>query len=335
MKILVTGAAGFIGYHACKALCEIGHNVIGIDNLNNYYDVSLKQHRLSLLKNYQNYNFEKIDISDEKSINYLFKKEKFNRVLHLAAQAGVRYSISNPSIYISSNIHGFLNILEGCRNNKVEHLVYASSSSVYGLNQTQPFEEKHSVNHPVSLYGSTKKSNELMDHSYSELYNLPTTGLRYFTVYGPFGRPDMSPMIFADAILNDKPIKLYNNGNHKRDFTFIDDIIVGTIKVLEQIPSGNTNWSGLDPDPSSSSSPWKIYNIGNNSSIELLKYIECLEKHLGKKSVKEMISFQSGDMKSTYANTEELTKAINFRSQTSLNEGIKIFCNWYKEYFNY
>ena len=335
MKILVTGAAGFIGYHACKYLSNLKNEIVGIDNLNEYYDVSLKKHRLSLLKKYQNFRFHKIDITDKESMENLFKKEKFNRVLHLAAQAGVRYSIENPKVYIDSNIYGFFNILEACRNHDIEHLVYASSSSVYGLNKKQPYNENHSANHPVSLYGSTKLSNELMAHSYSELFKLPTTGLRYFTVYGPMGRPDMSPMIFARSILNEKPIKVHNNGNHKRDFTYIDDIVEGTIKILDKIPSPNSNWNSLNFDSASSSAPWKIFNIGSSRPIKLLKYIECLEKYLNKKAIKEMVPFQVGDMESTYADTQFLNDTINFQPKTKLDDGIKLFCEWYKSYFNY
>ena len=335
MKILVTGSAGFIGYHACKSLIDNGHEIIGVDNLNDYYDVSLKNHRISLLKNYKNFDFYKIEIQDYKSLESLFNKYKFKRVLHLAAQAGVRYSIENPSIYIHSNIHGFLNILEACRHNNIEHLVYASSSSVYGLNQLHPYNENHNVSHPVSLYGATKKSNELMAHSYSELYNLPTTGLRYFTVYGPLGRPDMSPMIFADSIINEKPIKVYNNGKHKRDFTYIDDVVDGTIKILDKIPISDNKWSGLKPSLSSSSAPWRIFNIGNNQPVELLKYIECLEKYLGKKAIKEMVPLQPGDMQSTFADVDALKNIINYQPKINLDEGIKNFCNWYKDYFKY
>ena len=335
MKILVSGSAGFIGHHACKLLLDKGHEVIGIDNLNDYYDINLKNHRLSLLKNYKNFIFYKIDIQDYRSMESLFNKHKFDYVLHLAAQAGVRYSIENPSIYIQSNITGFLNILEACRHNNIKHLVYASSSSVYGLNELQPYSENHSVNHPVSLYGATKKSNELMAHSYSELYSLPTTGLRYFTVYGPLGRPDMSPMIFADSILNNKPIKVYNNGKHKRDFTYIDDIVNGTIKILDKIPISDNKWSGLKPGFASSSAPWKIYNIGNSHPVELLEYIECLEKYLGKKAIKEMVPFQPGDMESTFADVDALKNIINYEPKTNLDEGIKYFCGWYKSYYNY
>ena len=335
MKILVSGSVGFIGYHACKLLLDNGHEVFGIDNLNDYYDINLKDHRLSLLKNYKNFIFYKIDIQDYSSLESLFKKHKFDYVLHLAAQAGVRYSIENPSIYIQSNISGFLNILESCRHNNIKHLVYASSSSVYGLNELQPYSENHGVNHPVSLYGATKKSNELMAHSYSELYSLPTTGLRYFTVYGPLGRPDMSPMIFADSILNNKPIKVYNNGKHKRDFTYIDDIVNGTIKILDKIPISDNKWSGLKPGFSSSSAPWKIYNIGNSHPVELLEYIECLEKYLGKKAIKEMVPFQPGDMESTFADVDALKNIINYEPKTNLDEGIKYFCGWYKSYYNY
>lgn len=335
MKILVSGTAGFIGYHACKLLLDNGHEIIGIDNLNDYYDINLKKHRLSLLKKYKTFVFYKIDIQDHQSLENIFKKHKFDYVLHLAAQAGVRYSIINPHIYIHSNVHGFLNILEACRHNDIKHLVYASSSSVYGLNQIQPYSENHGVVHPVSLYGATKKSNELMAHSYSELYNLPTTGLRYFTVYGPLGRPDMSPMIFADSILNNKPIKVYNNGKHKRDITYIDDIVNGTIKILDKIPKPDDKWSGLKPSFSSSSAPWRIYNIGNNRPVELLEYIKCLEKYLGKKAIKEMVPFQSGDMESTFADIDALKSIINYEPKTNLDEGIKYFCEWYKSYFNY
>lgn len=335
MKILVSGSAGFIGYHACKLLLDNGHEIIGIDNLNDYYDINLKKHRLSLLKKYKTFVFCKIDIQDHLSLENIFKKHKFDYVLHLAAQAGVRYSIKNPHIYIHSNVHGFLNILEACRHNDIKHLVYASSSSVYGLNQIQPYSENHGVDHPVSLYGATKKSNELMAHSYSELYNLPTTGLRYFTVYGPLGRPDMSPMIFADSILNNKPIKVYNNGKHKRDFTYIDDIVNGTIKILDKIPKLDDKWSGLKPNLSSSSAPWRIYNIGNNRPVELLEYIKCLEKYLGKKAIKEMVPFQPGDMESTFADIDALKSIINYEPKTNLDEGIKYFCEWYKSYFNY
>lgn len=335
MKILVSGTAGFIGYHACKLLLDNGHEIIGIDNLNDYYDINLKKHRLSLLKKYKTFVFYKIDIQDHQSLENIFKKYKFDYVLHLAAQAGVRYSIENPSIYIQSNITGFLNILEACRHNNIKHLVYASSSSVYGLNELQPYSENHSVNHPVSLYGATKKSNELMAHSYSELYSLPTTGLRYFTVYGPLGRPDMSPMIFADSILNNKPIKVYNNGKHKRDFTYIDDIVNGTIKILDKIPISDNKWSGLKPGFASSSAPWKIYNIGNSHPVELLEYIECLEKYLGKKAIKEMVPFQPGDMESTFADVDALKNIINYEPKTNLDEGIKYFCGWYKSYYNY
>ena len=335
MKILVSWTAGFIGYHACKLLLDNGHEIIGIDNLNDYYDINLKKHRLSLLKKYKTFVFYKIDIQDHQSLENIFKKYKFDYVLHLAAQAGVRYSIENPSIYIQSNITGFLNILEACRHNNIKHLVYASSSSVYGLNELQPYSENHSVNHPVSLYGATKKSNELMAHSYSELYSLPTTGLRYFTVYGPLGRPDMSPMIFADSILNNKPIKVYNNGKHKRDFTYIDDIVNGTINILDKIPISDDKWSGLKPGFASSSAPWKIYNIGNSHPVELLEYIECLEKYLGKKAIKEMVPFQPGDMESTFADVDALKNIINYEPKTNLDEGIKYFCGWYKSYYNY
>ncbi len=335
MKILVTGSAGFIGYHACKYLSNSNNEIVGIDNLNEYYDVSLKNHRLLLLEKYQNFQFHKIDITDKESIEKLFKKEKFNRVLHLAAQAGVRYSIENPYVYIDSNINGFLNILEACRHYNIEHLVYASSSSVYGLNKKQPYNESQPANHPVSLYGSTKLSNELMAHSYSELYKLPTTGLRYFTVYGPLGRPDMSPMIFANSILNEKPLKVYNYGNHKRDFTYIDDIVEGTIKILDKIPSPNPSWNSLNFDLTSSSAPWKIFNIGSSRPVKLLEYIECLEKHLNKKAIKEMFPFQEGDMESTFADTQLLKEAINFHPKTKLDDGIKLFCEWYKNYFKY
>lgn len=332
MKILVTGAAGFIGFHVAKFLCERGDDVIGIDNLNNYYSVKLKEDRLQNLEKYRNFKFIKVDISNKNAMDELFQLEGFNKVVHLAAQAGVRYSIENPHSYIDSNIVGFLNILEGCRHNDVEHLVYASSSSVYGANEKTPFSESDNVDHPVSLYAATKKSNELMAHSYSNLYNLSTTGLRFFTVYGPWGRPDMSPILFADAIINDKVLKVFNNGHHRRDFTYIDDVVDGVVLCLDQNAKGNLNWNGLTPDPSTSRAPWKIYNIGNNNSINLIDYIESIEKSLGKVARKEFLPLQPGDVENTFSDVSLLEQDLGYRPNTKIQDGVDLFIDWYLKY---
>ena len=333
MKVLVTGATGFIGFHVSRYLCARGDEVVGIDNLNNYYDVSLKEARLSKIQQFSNFRFIRLYIADRNNIATLFETERFDRVVHLAAQAGVRYSIENPHAYADSNLVGFLNILEGCRQTEVEHLVYASSSSVYGANEIIPFREDSNVDHPVSLYAATKKANEAMAHSYSHLYNLPTTGLRFFTVYGPWGRPDMSPIVFAKAITEGKPLKIFNYGKHQRDFTYIDDIVRGVVHTLDIVAQPNKSWSGLKPSPASSKAPWRIYNIGNNKPIALLDYIECLEKYLGKTTAKEMLPLQPGDVENTYADVNALAQDTGYQPNTSIEEGVKQFINWFKSYY--
>ena len=333
MKILVTGAAGFIGMHSAKKLLDEGHEVIGIDNLNDYYDVTLKEDRLKLLEGYKNFRFLKLDIKDQKDVVDLFKKESPQRVLHLAAQAGVRYSIQNPYIYIDSNIQGFINILEGCRTIKTEHLVFASSSSVYGGNTKVPFSEHDNVDHPVSLYGATKKANELMAHTYSHLYQIPTTGLRFFTVYGPWGRPDMSPMLFTKAILADEPIQVFNHGDMMRDFTYIDDIVASVNETLFKTAMPNINFDGQHPDPATSHAPYRIFNIGNSHPVPLMQFIETIEDALGKKAIKKMMGMQAGDIKITSADTSELNQWVNFKPNTSIMEGVKRFIDWYKTYY--
>ena len=335
MRILVTGAAGFIGFHVSKWLAADGHEVTGIDNLNDYYDVSLKNARLAELEPIQKFRFEKLDISDYEGLCQLFDTEKFDRVIHLAAQAGVRYSIENPRAYAESNLVGFINILECCRHYKIEHLVYASSSSVYGANEKTPFSEADNVDHPISFYAATKKANESMAHSYSHLYQLPTTGLRFFTVYGPWGRPDMSPFLFARAILDGKPLKVFNYGKHKRDFTYIDDIVQGVVRTMNMIPTPNSEWSGLLPDPATSKAPWRLYNIGNSSPVELLCYIECIEKSLGKTTKKELLPLQPGDVEHTYADISRLVRDVGYRPSTSIEEGVKMFISWYLQYYKY
>ena len=337
MKILLTGAAGFIGYHVSKRLCDRGNKVIGIDNLNDYYDVDLKIARLNKLSKFNNFLFLKMDISHKEDMQTLFEREKFDRVVHLAAQAGVRYSIENPNIYAESNLTGFLNILEGCRNEKVEHLVYASSSSVYGANNSSIHKETDNVDTPVSLYGATKRSNELMAYSYSHLYGIPTSGLRFFTVYGPWGRPDMSPFIFVKAILEDKPIKVFNHGKHRRDFTFIDDITEGIIRVLDLEPKLDSEQTKLNyiNNALPSQAPCQIFNIGNSKPVELIYYIECIEKHLNKKAIKEMLPLQAGDVLNTYADTTKLEKYADYKPSTSIEDGVKKFVDWFKEYHDY
>ncbi len=334
MKILVTGAAGFIGFHTSKKLLDRGDNVVGIDNLNDYYDVTLKQDRLKQLTDRSNFEFQKLDLADRDGIEALFQTHQFDRVINLAAQAGVRYSIENPRTYIDSNIVGFLNILEGCRNTKVPHLSYASSSSVYGANVKQPFAESDNVDHPVSLYAASKKSNELMAHTYSNLFDLPTTGLRFFTVYGPWGRPDMALFKFTKGIIEAKAIDIYNHGEMYRDFTYIDDIVEGVIRITDQIPQKNKEWDGLMPDPASSFAPYKIYNIGNNAPVKLMDFVEAIEKSIGKKAQKNMMDIQPGDVPSTSADTSSLQADIGFKPNTSVNEGIDQFINWYKDYYH-
>ena len=329
----MTGVAGFIGMHSAKKLLDEGHEIIGIDNLNDYYDVSLKEDRLQTLKDYKNFRFLKLDIKDQKDVLDLFKKESPQRVLHLAAQAGVRYSIQNPYVYIDSNIQGFINILEGCRATKTEHLVYASSSSVYGGNEKTPFSEHDNVDHPISLYAATKKANELMAHTYSHLYQIPTTGLRFFTVYGPWGRPDMSPMLFTKAILSDEPIQVFNHGDMMRDFTYIDDIVASINETLFKTATPNTNFDAKHPDPATSHAPYRIFNIGNSQPIPLMEFIETIEEALGKKAIKKMMGMQAGDVKITSADTAELNQWVNFKPNTSIKEGVKRFVDWYKNYY--
>ena len=332
MKFLVTGAAGFIGFHTCKRLLEAGHEVVGLDNMNDYYDVNLKQARLDLLQS-PLFSFHKIDLADREGIARLFANEKFNRVIHLAAQAGVRYSLENPFAYADANLIGYLNILEGCRHNNVEHLLYASSSSVYGLNRKMPFSTEDSVDHPVSLYAATKKANELMAHTYSHLYGIPTTGLRFFTVYGPWGRPDMALFKFTKAMLEGKSIDVYNYGKMKRDFTYIDDIVEAVVRMLDIIPQPNPEWTVETGSPADSSAPYRVYNIGNSSPVELMDYITTLEEALGMVAVKNMMPIQPGDVLETSADTRPLYDAVGFRPQTTVRQGVKNFVDWYKAYY--
>ena len=333
MKILVTGVAGFIGMHSVKKLLDDGHEIIGIDNLNDYYDVTLKEDRLKTLEDYKNFKFLKLDIKDQKDVLDLFKKESPQRVLHLAAQAGVRYSIENPYVYIDSNIQGFINILEGCRAIKTEHLVYASSSSVYGGNTKVPFSEHDNVDHPISLYAATKKANELMAHTYSHLYQIPTTGLRFFTVYGPWGRPDMALFLFTKAILKDQPIDIFNHGKMIRDFTYVDDIVESLVRIIDKIATPNNSFDSKNPDPATSHAPYRIFNIGNNQPTPLMDYIEAIESALDKKAIKNLMDMQPGDVPLTSADTSELNEWVNFKPNTSINEGVKRFVDWYKNYY--
>lgn len=332
MKFLVTGAAGFIGFHTCKRLLEAGHQVVGIDNMNDYYDVNLKQARLDLLQS-SLFSFHKVDLADRQGIAELFAEEKFNRVIHLAAQAGVRYSLENPHVYADSNLIGYLNILEGCRHNKVEHLLYASSSSVYGLNRKMPFSTDDSVDHPVSLYAATKKANELMAHTYSHLYGIPTTGLRFFTVYGPWGRPDMALFKFTKAMLEGKSIDVYNYGKMKRDFTYVDDIVEAIVRVQDVIPQSNAEWTVENGSPADSSAPYRVYNIGNSSPVELMDYITALEEALGMIAEKNMMPIQPGDVLETSADTKPLYDLVGFKPQTTVKEGVQNFVDWYKAYY--
>ena len=332
-NIIVTGSSGFIGYSLALKLLEQSENVIGVDNHNNYYDPKIKDARTTQLKKYPNYQHYKIDLKDEKNLEKIFKDYKPHKVVNLAAQAGVRYSMENPIAYINSNIVGFANILECCRLNDVKHLVYASTSSVYGANTKMPFSEHDTTNHQLSVYAATKKSNELMAHSYSYLYQLPTTGLRFFTVYGPWGRPDMALFKFTKAILDERPIDVYNHGKHTRDFTYIDEIIKGILKTLDNPATGNINWDSNKPDPASSKAPWRIYNIGNSKPVKLMDYIYALEKTLGKKAKINFLPLQPGDVPDTYANTDNLEKKFNYRPSTSINEGVSKFVKWYKNYY--
>jgi UDP-glucuronate 4-epimerase len=331
--ILVTGAAGFIGFHCCQRLLDEGHRVIGMDNLNDYYDVTLKENRLAQFTDRENFTFHKLDLADREGIEKLFDRYEFDSVINLGAQAGVRYSLKNPRAYIDSNINGFGNILEGCRHHQVKHLVYASSSSVYGANTKIPFSVHDNVDHPISLYAATKKANELMAHTYSHLYRIPTTGLRFFTVYGPWGRPDMAPMLFTKAILAGKAIDVFNYGKMQRDFTYVDDIVEGIIQVINKIPAPNPDWVGNAPDPATSNAPYRIYNIGNNQPIELMYFIEVLEKCLGMKAEKNIMPIQPGDVPTTYADIDDLVRDVGFKPDTSIEIGVEKFVNWYRSYY--
>ena len=348
MKILVTGTAGFIGYHLARRLLERGDEVVGIDNINDYYDIRVKHGRLQETgidaetleygrmqesSRYPGYRFARLNLEDREGIESLFAREKFETVVNLAAQAGVRYSISNPHAYVESNIVGFVNILEACRHNGVGHLTYASSSSVYGLNETMPFSVHHNVDHPISLYAASKKSNELMAHTYSHLYGLPTTGLRFFTVYGPWGRPDMALFLFTKAILEDRPIDVYNYGEMQRDFTYIDDIVEGLVRVVDHPPEGNPDWSGEYPDPGSSRAPYKIYNIGNNAPVKLMDFITAIEKAVGKEAKKNMLPMQPGDVPATYADVSDLIEDLGYKPATPIQEGVDRFVQWYREFY--
>ena len=333
--ILVTGAAGFIGMYVCQRLLDRGEKVIGIDNLNDYYDVSLKQGRLARLKDQSGFTFECLDISDMALLADCFARHKVHRVVHLAAQAGVRYSITNPHSYGSSNLVGFLNILEACRHAVTEHMVYASSSSVYGGNRKMPFSETDSVDHPVSLYAATKKANELMAHSYSHLYGMPTTGLRFFTVYGPWGRPDMSPLLFARAIFEERPIDVFNHGKMQRDFTYIDDIVEGVIRVLDRPATASSDYDPFNPNPAASFVPWRVFNIGNHQPVELLEYISLIEKAIGKPANKNFKPMQDGDVLATYADTHALNDWVGFAPATPLDVGLGRFVDWVRKYYNY
>lgn len=333
MKILVTGAAGFIGFYTARQLAERGENVVGLDNFNDYYDVSLKDSRAAILDRYDNFRMERIDLADRESMERLFAEEGFEKVIHLAAQAGVRYSIENPHSYIDSNIIGTMNILEGCRHHKVEHLVYASSSSVYGANTSMPFSIHQNVDHPLALYGATKKANELMAHTYSDLYQLPTTGLRFFTVYGPFGRPDMALFKFTKNIVEGKPIDVYNYGNHRRDFTYVEDIVEGVIRTMDHTAVPNPEWDAANPDPGTSRAPYRIYNIGNQQPVELMRYIEVIEDCVGRKAEKNLLPMQPGDVPDTWADTEDLAKDVGYQPGTSIEVGVKNFVEWYLDYY--
>jgi UDP-glucuronate 4-epimerase len=335
IKILVTGAAGFIGYHTSLRLLARGYQVVGLDNLNNYYDVSLKKARLAQLQEQPSFRFEQLDLVDREAMTKLFARERFARVVHLAAQAGVRYSLEAPHAYIDSNVTGTLNVLEGCRHNAVEHLVYASTSSVYGANTKMPFSVHDIADHPVSLYAATKRANELMAHNYSWLFKLPTTGLRFFTVYGPWGRPDMALFMFTRNILEGKPIDVFNNGHHKRDFTFVEDIAEGVVRVSERVAQPDPNWNSNAPDPSSSSAPFRLYNIGNNEPVQLMRYIEVIEECLGRKAQKNFLPMQPGDVPETFADIDDLVRDVGYRPATPIEDGVRRFIDWFCEYYGY
>jgi UDP-glucuronate 4-epimerase len=330
--VLVTGAAGFIGFHVAQRLLSSGSTVVGLDSVNDYYDPALKRARLDILEGQPNFTFVKSDLADRKATQSLFAKRRFPVVIHLAAQAGVRYSLENPHAYTDANIEGFLNVLEGCRHHGCGHLLFASSSSVYGANTKLPFSVRDNVDHPISLYAASKKANELMAHAYSHLYRIPATGLRFFTVYGPWGRPDMAMFIFAKAIVEGKPIRIFNRGNMRRDFTYVDDIVEAIARLIDRPPQGNPAWSGADPDPASSAAPWKIYNIGNNRPEELMHVVALLEKEFGRPAIKEMLPMQPGDVPATYADIEDLGRDIGFKPSTTIEDGIARFSKWFREY---
>jgi UDP-glucuronate 4-epimerase len=330
--VLVTGAAGFIGFHVAERLLSNGREVVGLDIVNSYYDPRLKEARLEVLKRHPNFTFAKLDLADRATMKSFFAQHRFPVVVHLAAQAGVRYSLQNPHAYIDANIEGFINVLEGCRYNGCQHLLFASSSSVYGANTKLPFSVHDNVDHPISLYAASKKANELMAHTYSHLYGLPATGLRFFTVYGPWGRPDMAMFIFAKALVEGTPIRLFNHGNMRRDFTFVDDVSKAIVRLMDRPPQGNPNWSGDRPDPSSSAASWKIYNIGNNNPEELMHVVSLLEQEFGRTAAKEMLPMQPGDVPETYADVEDLARDIGFRPATTIEDGIARFAKWYREY---
>lgn len=348
MKILITGTAGFIGFHLANRLIARGDEVVGLDAINDYYDVNLKYDRLAYAgiqreeiaygklvasHKHDNYRFIRLQLEDKAGIDLLFANEQFDAICNLAAQAGVRYSLINPQAYVDSNIVGFVNLLEACRHNKVGHLAYASSSSVYGLNESMPFSTSDNVDHPVSLYAASKKSNELMAHTYSHLFNIPTTGLRFFTVYGPWGRPDMALFLFTEAILKDEPIKVFNHGKMVRDFTYVDDIVEGVVRVIDNPPGGDPNWTGKDPNPSTSKAPYQVYNIGNNNPVQLMDFIEAIEKALGKEAEKNMMPIQPGDVPATYANVQDLIDNLGYKPETPVQVGIDAFVAWYKDYY--
>ena len=335
MKYLLTGAAGFIGFHTTQRLLARGHEVVGLDNLNEYYDVTLKQARLAQLQKLPAFRFVKLDLADDGAMRDLFAQEKFNRVVHLAAQAGVRYSLEAPHAYVRSNVTGTLNVLEGCRHNGVEHLVYASTSSVYGANTNMPFSVHNIADHPLSLYASTKRANELMAHNYSSLFKLPTTGLRFFTVYGPWGRPDMALFLFTRNILEGKPIDVFNNGHHKRDFTFVEDIAEGVVRASERVAQPDPKWNSNAPDPASSNAPYRIYNIGNNAPVPLMRYIEVLEECLGRQATKNFLPLQLGDVPDTFADIDDLVRDVGYRPATPVEVGVRRFVEWFTEYYGY
>ena len=333
MKVLVTGAAGFIGFYTAKQLLDRGDTVVGLDNFNDYYDVSLKEARAALLADYDEFTMMRTELADRPAIDALFAEHGFDKVVHLAAQAGVRYSLENPHSYIDSNIVGTLHILEGCRHNGVEHLVYASSSSVYGANTTMPFSVHQNVDHPLALYGATKKANELMAHTYSNLYGLPTTGLRFFTVYGPWGRPDMALFMFTRNILEGKPIDVFNYGNHRRDFTYVEDIVEGVIRTMDHTATPNDDWDSASPDPGTSMAPYRLYNIGNQQPVELMRYIEVIEECVGREAEKNLLPLQPGDVPDTWADTEDLVADVDYQPNTPIEEGVKKFVDWYLEFY--